>query len=169
MPVPAQVASTPADTLPMDADVYAVEPLVALPTRQWCALCGHQALAARHQDSRCPRCGAPLAPALAGGDAAASGRRAAVRRDRRHAALVQVGWPAPLEPMRWHDLSLSGLSFVGNSPIAPGAAVRVIDDALEAVAEVVSCERDGSLFRVRARVLTVLFLRSRGVFVSASA
>jgi len=153
----------------MDADVYAIEPIVALPARQWCALCGHQALAARHQDSRCPRCGSPLAPALAAGDAGVSGRRAAVRRDRRHAALVQVGWPAPLEPIRWHDLSLAGLSFVGNAPIAAGAAVRVFDEALEAVAEVVACERDGSLYRVRARLLTVLFLRARGVFVSASA
>ena len=153
----------------MDVDLYPVEPVTALPARQWCALCGYQAAAARRQDSRCSRCGSPLAPALAPGEGESNGRRSAVRRDRRHAALVQVGWPAPLEPIRWHDLSLSGLSFVGNAPIAPGTAVRVFDEALEAVAEVLSCERDGSLYRVRARLLTVLFLRSKGVFVSDSA
>ena len=155
--------------MPMAAEFHPVEPLAVLPARQWCALCGHPGVVARHPDSRCSRCGSPLAAALVPGEAEGSGRRAAVRRDRRHAALVQVGWPAPLEPIRWHDLSLSGLSFVGNAPIAPGTAVRVFDEALEAVAEVVACERDGNLHLVRARVLTVLFLRSRGVFVSASA
>jgi hypothetical protein len=153
----------------MDVDVYPLDPTAETPARRWCALCGLHAVAARRQDSRCSRCGSPLAPPLDAGDSAASGRRAAVRRDRRHAALLQVGWPAPLEPIRWCDLSLSGLSFLGNAPIAPGTAVRVFDEALEAVAEVVACERDDNLYRVHARLLTVLFLRSRGVFVSASA
>ncbi len=153
----------------MEPDARLVETVALLPARQWCALCGHGAAAARHTDRRCTRCGSPLAPALAPDETSASGRRSAVRRDRRHAALLQVGWPAPLEPIRWHDLSLTGLSFFANAAIAAGTAVRVFDDALEAVAEVVACERDGSLHLVRARLLTVAFLRSSGVFVSASA
>lgn len=137
--------------------------------RQWCALCGHHTAASRRRDGRCTRCGSPLAPPLAVGDGVPGTRRGALRRNRNEAALMQVGWPAPLEPVRWNDLSLSGLSFFCNQPIAPGAVVRLYDDALEAVAEVVGCERDGSIYRIGARLLTVLFLRSRGVFVSASA
>ncbi len=153
----------------MEPRAHLVETVAVLPAALRCALCGHRAAGVRRPDSRCTRCGSPLAPALAPDEASASGRRSAVRRDRRHAALLQVGWPAPLEPIRWHDLSLTGLSFFANAPIAPATAVRVYDEALEAVAEVVACERDGSLHLVRARLLTVAFLRSSGVFVSASA
>ena len=144
--------------------------------RHWCALCGTPGAVARRQDSRCGHCASPLAPALheayvavGGTHAGLHGRRAAVRRDRRHAALIQVGWPAPLLPIRWRDLSLTGLSFVVDAPIAPGSAVRVLDEALEAVAEVVACSAEGRLQRVHARLLTVLYLRSGGVFVSTSA
>ncbi len=118
-----------------------------------------------------------MLPALAGPErigpdrigAGTQGRRGALRRDQRHAALVQIGWPAPTEPMRWLDLSLTGLSFVCHREIAPQQTVRVIDAALEAVAEVVACRRQGPLYLVHARLLTVLFLRASGVFVSASA
>lgn len=153
----------------MEPDVRLVETVAARQAQCLCALCGHRAVGMRYPDSRCTRCGSPLAPALGADEGPASGRRGAVRRDRRHAALLQLGWPAPLEPIRWHDLSLTGLSFFANAPIAPRTAVRVFDDALEAVAEVVACERDGSLHLVRARLLTMAFLRSSGVFVSASA
>ena len=144
--------------------------------RQWCALCGAAGPAARRQDSRCARCSSPLAPALLpsqlGADrveAGALGRRGALRRDQSHAALVQTDWPAPPEPMRWLDLSLTGLSFVCHREMAPRQTLRVIDEALEAVAEVVACRREGPLYLIHARLLTVLFLRSSGVFVSASA
>ena len=102
-------------------------------------------------------------------EAGAQGRRGALRRDQRHAALVQTDWPAPPEPMRWLDLSLTGLSFVCHREMAPHRTLRVIDEALEAVAEVVACRREGPLFLIHARLLTVLFLRASGVFVSASA
>lgn len=153
----------------MDLETCPVESPVVPQARRWCPLCGQPSAAVRRRDCRCTRCGSPLAPPLAFGEAFVEGRRGAQRRDRREAALVQVGWPAPLEPVRWNDLSLSGLSFFTGRPIAPGTAVRLFDDALEAVAEVVGCDSDGPLHRVRARLLTVLFLQARGVFVSAKA
>ncbi len=153
----------------MDIEARPVEGYAEPQLRQWCPLCGHHTAATKRRDGRCTRCGSPLAPPLADGEAFPGNRRGALRRRRREAALVQVGWPAPLEPVRWNDLSLSGVSFFCNRAIAPGTVVRLYDDTLEAVAEVVGCERDGNLCRIGARLLTVLFLRSCGVFVSASA
>ena len=160
----------------MDARFFPIAQPDAEWPRQWCALCGAAGPAARRQDSRCARCASPLAPALLPSQLGADrmevgvqGRRGALRRDQRHGALVQTDWLSPPEPMRWLDLSLTGLSFVCHREMAARRTLRVIDEALEAVAEVVACRREGPLYVVHARLLTVLFLRASGVFVSASA
>lgn len=134
-----------------------------------CPLCGFAGAALLRRDSRCSQCEAPLAPPLPPGQQERGGRRGAVRRDQSHVAALQLGWPGPRVPVRWRDLSLTGLSVYANVPVAVATRVHLVDAALEAVAEVVACRRDGRMHLVHARLLTVLFLQSSGVFVSATA
>lgn len=143
---------------------------LALPDQR-CALCQHPVLASPRADDRCPACHSPLA-ALPGPEASAPGlvgRRSAVRRDQSHVALLHVGWPSTPLPVRWRDLSLTGLSLYAPQALAAGQRLRLVDSALEGVAEVVGCRPQGRLHVVHARLLTALLLQSTGVFVSARA
>ncbi len=137
-----------------------------------CPLCALAiTLLSPRSDSRCNRCQAPLAALPGPGSQAHEllGRRGATRRDQDHLAMLRVGWPAPALPVRWRDLSLSGLSLFVPAPIATGQRMHLIDSALEAVAEVVGSRPQGRLYTVHARLLTALLLQSTGVFVSARA
>ena len=95
--------------------------------------------------------------------------RGSVRRDRSQVATLSIGWPAQPVPVRWRDLSLTGLSVYIAQPLAPGQVVRVVDAALDVVAEVVSCRASGRAWTVHARLLGAIFLQTAGVFVSAKA
>jgi hypothetical protein len=152
----------------------------ALPTCG-CPLCTQPFAGPLRPDSRCTQCHSPLAAlagaGLQGTDAAGHelpahdlpARRGAVRRDQTHVALVHVGWPSPALPVRWRDLSLTGLSFYAPQPLAIGQRLRLIDSALEGVVEVVGCRAQGRVFAVHARLLTALLMQATGVFVSAQA
>ena len=143
--------------------------LAAEPTH--CPLCGLSVAAPVRQDSRCSHCHSPLArlpePSHAGQEL--FGRRGAVRRHQDHVAQVHLGWPAPALPVRWRDLSLSGLSFYAARPMQVGQRLRLIDSVLEGVVEVVNCRAQGKVHTVHARWLTGLLLQTTGVFVSAEA
>ena len=144
-------------------------PLLQLQRR--CALCQHPVVLTAQADARCPACHSPLA-ALPGHDHATHGmpgRRAAVRRDQSHVALMHIGWPSPPLPVRWRDLSLTGLSFYTTLALPPGQRLRLIDSALDGVAEVVRSRPQGRVQVVHARLLTALLLQATGVFVSATA
>ncbi|MEY4414191.1 MAG: hypothetical protein RIQ53_1484 [Pseudomonadota bacterium] len=145
--------------------------LSPLPPRHVCPLCGHANLLTLRPDSRCARCQAPLAPLPQPGRQGQElfGRRDAVRRDQGHVASLHVGWPAPALPVRWRDLSLTGASVYVPQPIEPGQRVWLLDQALEAVAEVVGCRPQGSLQVLHLRLLSAVMLQSTGVFVSAQA
>ncbi len=136
-----------------------------------CPLCAQPVAAPVRPDSRCSHCHSPLArlpePAHAGQEL--FGRRGAVRRHQDHVAQVHLGWPAPALPVRWRDLSLSGLSFYAARPVPVGQRLRLIDSALEGVVEVVNCRAQGRVHTVHARWLTGLLLQTTGVFVSAQA
>jgi hypothetical protein len=134
-------------------------------------LCRQPVAQAQRPDSRCPHCNSPLAvlPGLGASGQELAGRRGAVRRDQSHVALVHVGWPSTAVPVRWRDLSLSGLSFYSPQPIPKGQTLHLIDSALEVVAQVVGCRPQGHVQAVHARLLTGLLLQSTGVFVSAQA
>ncbi len=141
-----------------------------LPQRR-CPLCQHPVVLTTQPDARCPACHSPLA-ALPGPDAAALdvlGRRGAVRRDQSHVALLHLGWPSQAVPVRWRDLSLTGLSLYVPLPIAPGQRLRLIDSAIDGVAEAVRCRPQGRVQVLHARLLTALLLQATGVFVSISA
>ena len=141
---------------------------------QCCALCQQPFAGALWPDSRCALCRSPLA-VLPGAGASARerfDRRGAVRRERSQVALVHLGWPSAALPVRWRDLSLTGLSFYTPRAIAPGQRLRLIDSAIEGVTEVVDCRAEGrihTVYTVHARLLTALLLQATGVFVSAQA
>jgi curved DNA-binding protein CbpA len=143
----------------------------ALQAERHCPLCGHPVPLLLRPDSRCGQCSAPLAalpePGTHGHELL--GRRAAPRRDQAHVAMLHVGWPSPALPVRWRDLSLTGLSFYAPEPLQPAQRVHLIDQALEAVAEVVSSRAQGRVFAVHARLLSALLLQTTGVFVSTQA
>lgn len=152
-------------------DGVAAAPSSAAPVERRCPLCAHPVRLPDRPDSRCPACQSPLTvlPELATRAHDLLGRRGAVRRDQSHVALLHVGWPSQPVAVRWRDLSLSGLSLYAPLPLAAGQRLRLIDSALEGVAEVVDCRPQGRLHVVHARLLTALLLRSTGVFVSAQA
>jgi len=142
-----------------------------LQAERHCPLCGHPTPLQLRPDSRCGQCNAPLAALPEPGSQSHEllGRRSAPRRDQAHVAMLHVGWPAPALPVRWRDLSISGLSFYAPTALEPGQRVHLIDQALEAVAEVVSSRPQGRVFTVHARLLSTLLLQTTGVFVSTQA
>ena len=144
----------------------------ALPSFR-CPLCRHPVVLSQRPDARCPACHSPLA-LLPEADSLvhpgqSGSRRAAVRRDQSHVALMHLGWPSPPLPVRWRDLSLTGLSLFAPQPLTPGQRLRLSDNVLEVVAEVVGCRPQGRLHVVHARLLTAVLLQATGVFVSAQA
>ena len=86
-----------------------------------------------------------------------------------HVALLHVGWPSSPLPVRWRDLSLTGLSLYAPQPLAVGQRLRLVDSALEGVAEVVGCRPQGRLHVVHARLLTALPTWAMPVRCSAAA
>ena len=147
----------------------------ALPVLR-CPLCTQPFVGPLRSDSRCTQCHSPLASLPGSGPQGQElpahdlpARRGAVRRDQSHVALVHVGWPSAALPVRWRDLSLTGLSFYAPQPVAVGQRLRLIDSALEGVVEVVGCRAQGRVFTVHARLLTALLMQATGVFVSAQA
>jgi hypothetical protein len=136
-----------------------------------CALCQHPVVLTAQADARCPACHSPLG-ALPGHDSAAFdllGRRGAVRRDQSHVALIHVGWPSSPVAVRWRDLSLTGLSLYVPFPVPAGARLRLIDSAIDGVAEVVRCRPQGRVQVLHARLLTAQLLQATGVFISTTA
>lgn len=137
-----------------------------------CPLCALPGPHHPRPDSRCTRCHAPLAALPVPGTQAHEllGRRGAVRRDRQHVASLQVGWPGQPVPVRWRDLSLTGLSLYTPSALQPGQRVHLIDGALEAVAEVVNSQRaQGAWHLMHGRMVSAMLLQPTGVFISAQA
>jgi hypothetical protein len=146
-----------------------------------CPLCRQRYVGPPRHHSRCAQCHSPLAAPPASGPQGDElpvhelptqhrpARRGAVRRDQSHVALVHVGWPSAALPVRWRDLSLTGLSFYAPQPLPVGQRLRLIDSALEGVVEVVGCRAQGRVFSVHARLLTALLMLATGVFVSAQA
>ncbi|MGH8075734.1 MAG: J domain-containing protein [Lysobacter sp.] len=136
-----------------------------------CPICRAALPAQIRPDTRCARCDAPLA-APPRWDVAANvlfGRRGSARRDRSQLATMSIGWPAVHQPVRWRDISLTGLSVHTQHALPPLQMVRIVCPALDVVAQVVSCRRSGKSFTVHARLVSVIFTQTTGVFVSEKA
>ena len=141
-----------------------------LPDRR-CPLCEYPVAGGLRADSRCPRCHSPLAALPGAGKQGheSLGRRGAVRRDQTHVAMIHIGWPSLAQPVRWRDLSLTGLSLYAVQALPAGTRLRLVDPALELVAEVLGCRAQGRMHVVHAQLLTALLLQSTGVFMSTQA
>ena len=120
-------------------------------------------------DSVCATCGSPLAapPATDNRTSEMLGRRGALRRGRDHVALVYVGWPSLPTPVRWRDLSLTGLSVLSEMPMEVDQMIRVSDNGVNVLAQVVDCRPLDRLHTVHARLLRARFVQTSGVFLSA--
>jgi hypothetical protein len=155
---------------------YALAPLggggggVLSTRRRDCPMCGHAGSAG----SACDACGAPLTPPprLDDPTEAFAGRRGSPRVDRVETAVWQ---PAPRHgggtPMqvRMQDISFTGLSLDALLPVPDGQVARVRAPNIDCVVEVVNCRREGSAWRVHARLLTMRLLTRSGAFVSTTA
>lgn len=159
-------AATPGAAAPTPRRPPASAPDVA--TTPACPICRAALPVLIRTDTRCVRCDAPLAPPPAADLAAAEmyGRRGSARRGRDEMATMSVGWPPTHMAVRWRDLSLTGASVHARQRLAPRQMVRIACPALDVVAEVVSCRRNGSTFTVHARLVAAIFTQTTGVFVS---
>ncbi len=136
-----------------------------------CPMCGSGSPPVVWPDTRCAGCESPLALPL---DPVAHShdkllRRGALRRGRDHLARMHTTWPSVAVAVRWRDLSLTGLSLISALPLAPGHRIRVIDEGFDGVAELVGCVAHGRLYQLHGRLLSAMYLRSSGVFVSIKA
>jgi hypothetical protein len=140
-----------------------------------CLFCGtaHPAQPNLRANAQCACCGSPLQPASAR-RLGPSGQRTIERIPRLHPLLLYTTWPqAQGLRAECRDLSLNGILFATACTLAPGSVVQLQGELLRAVAEVTHARTEdagsGSACLVGARFLSVLFARSRGVFLSARA
>ncbi len=138
---------------------------------QLCLLCGCGGPPQVLPDSCCATCGSPLSesPTVHDQVQEMKGRRGAPRRGRNHLAVLQVGWPSSSMPVRWRDLSMTGLSLLAERMIDIDEVIRVTDSGIDALAQVVECRHHGRLHSVHARLLRVRYLQTSGMFVSTKA
>lgn len=137
------------------------------PPPQPCLLCRCSGLPKLLPDSACANCGSPLCapPTLQDQGQEQKGRRGAARRDRNNLAILQQGWPSTPVPVRWRDLSNTGLSILVEQMIDIDEIIRVTDKGIDAVAQVVECRNQGRLYSVHGRILRVRHLQSSGSLV----
>ncbi len=140
--------------------------LVAPPARV-CPMCRLGLPVRIGRDTRCTRCRAPLAPALAA-DARAMplDRRSVPRVSKADWAIMHGDWQAEAVDVRLRDLSLDGISMYSGLALPRQHVVRVISTSFDVVAIVVACRRVDRVFTVHAQLLTALFARSTGGLVS---
>jgi len=143
--------------------------LVAPPARV-CPMCRLGLPVRIGRDTRCTRCRAPLAPALAA-DARAMplDRRNVPRVSKADWAIMHGDWQAEAVDVRLRDLSLDGISMYSGLELPRQHVVRVISASFDVVAIVVACRRVDRVFTVHAQLLTALFAKSTGGVVSTMA
>jgi curved DNA-binding protein CbpA len=122
----------------------------------------------------CPRCRAPLATVAAEpprGAAAGTGaeRRRLPRVSRADWAFLRLDHRTKAIDVRMRDLSLTGVSFHAGVPVESPRRVRVTGAAFDAVVDVVSCRRQGSVWVVHGTFVTAAFRQAQGGFVQAQA
>ncbi len=138
--------------------------------RHSCAFCRSPRPAVVRRDTRCTRCHAPLASALAGKKTgAAAERRGLPRVSKSDWGLLHISWPGEPIDVRMRDLSLDGISLYTGNPLPNGTTVRIVADVADVVADVVSCRRVDKIFTLHAQLVTAIFTTPTGGFVSTSA
>jgi curved DNA-binding protein CbpA len=139
------------------------------PSFEFCPLCRAKLPQSIAPESRCDRCHSPLDEPPASGKPGSEvfGRRSSLRTAKNNFGTVFTAeYPEGLN-VRMRDLSLNGISFVSEAPLLLNQTFRFHDSTLEAVASVVSCNRQGKSYSIHSRLLTVGFHHKAGVFLSA--
>lgn len=119
---------------------------------------------------RCPRCAAPLTQmAATGGSDRAGDRRRLPRISRTDWAQLRTHWDAAPIDVRMRNLSPGGVSVFTGTALAPHQRVRITASAVDAVVQVMSCQRHGDVHVVHGAFVTALFVKPSGSFVHATA
>jgi hypothetical protein len=123
-------------------------------------------------EDTCQGCRSPLYPAdrrKLGGDR----QRAMNRLGRRHSLVLFTRWPqAQGATGESRDISLNGIRFVTREALAIGTLVKIESPVCSAVGRVANMRPNAEgngLCLVGAEFVSVIFARSRGGFMSASA
>ena len=133
----------------------------------------HESRPTRQKNAVCAVCGSPLHRATLK-RIAADGKRAINRLPRNYPLMLYTSWPQACGiPGESRDVSLNGISFVTTELMPPALIVKLDSDVCRAVLHVTNArvENDGAdgLWLIGAEFLSVIFPRSRGVFLSAKA
>lgn len=136
-----------------------------------CIFCQAGVPAQIRADSRCRRCDTPLLPPpdRPSGKHELFGRRQAPRVAKTDVVSIYPGWQLPARIGRLHDLSLAGIGVVTDVSIQANQVVRIVGPAFDVLARVISCRSAVRQYKVHARLLTAIFARSTGTFVSMKA
>lgn len=84
-------------------------------------------------------------------------------------AIMYVDWQSDAIDVRMRDLSLDGISVYSGLELPVHRIVRIVGHSFDVVATVVGCRRLDAVFTVHASLMSALFARSTGGFVSATA
>jgi hypothetical protein len=143
----------------------------AAPDGEHCHWCHSPAPAVVEPDTRCSRCGAPLAPPPAADQQMHElvGRRSASRRPRGNLAIMQRLDGGATLSVRLRDLSVTGIGLVTTAAVPADTRVRIQSQDFEAIAVVVGHQRELGEYLLHARLLSIAPTRRTGVFVSETA
>ncbi len=136
-----------------------------------CPFCGLPVPARIEPDTRCRRCASPLAPvayALAT-TGEAFGRRSAPRVEKNCRVTVHTAPEAAPVSAVLRDLSVTGVSLYTAAPVPAGSNIRIETLGMDVIAHVIKVQPGERAFLVRGVLLTALYNRKSGVFMSASA
>jgi hypothetical protein len=145
---PVQAVATPG--------AVAAAATVAVPTTA-CPMCQAPREGRISVDTRCHRCGAPLAPvpkATRPRATAGNERRTLPRVGRSDWATMHAPWNAEPVRVRLRDLSADGISVYSSARVATGARIRIGNERFDLVATVVGCRAVRHVFSLHARVET---------------
>ncbi len=135
-----------------------------------CPVCQLGMPAAVRAETRCARCRAPLAVVVRPQDHNRPiERRGMPRVSKSTWALLHMNWPSEVLDVRMRDLSLDGISVYCGVALPVHRTVRVVGEAFDVVADIVSCRRVGKVYTLHGRLITALFGSPAGGFVSTTA
>lgn len=121
-------------------------------------------------DTRCLRCQSPLsAPPRDGRHAKDSERRSLPRISKSDWGVLRTSWPGEPIDVRMRDLSLDGISIYAGTALPVGTRLRIVAEAVDVVADIVSCRRVAKVFTLHAKLVTAIFAKPQGGFVSRTA
>lgn len=136
-----------------------------------CTFCEAELPATIHADTRCRRCESPLVPPppRPAKQHDLFGRRSVPRVSKSDAVCVYPGWQKQACSARLRDLSTAGISVITDVTMQADQVIRISGSLFDVLASVISCRPSGHHFVIHARLLSAIFAKRTGVFVSTAA